>query len=237
MLNFTGQNVLITGAGGNLGQAVAEAFWQAGANLILVERRPEKLQETFANWLDTGRVWLASADVTDEDSVNQMVATVLKTAGRVDVLVNVAGGFVMGPPLHETETNTWDFMLNLNSKSVFLTSKALVPHMLANGRGKIVNISARAGLEGKGKMIPYTVSKAAVIRLTEGLAAEVKDKGINVNCVLPGTIDTVQNRAAMPQADTSKWVPPADLANVVLFLASDLAKAVHGAAIPVYGLS
>ena len=127
--------------------------------------------------------------------------------------------------------------MNLNARSMFYASKAVVPHMLEQGGGSIISVSARAATEGKGKMGPYCASKAAVITLTESLAAEQKYNGINVNCILPGTIDTPQNRGDMPDADYSKWVPPEALADVIVFLASDAARCVTGAAIPVYGQS
>lgn len=237
MFNFDNQIVLVTGAAGNLGFAVAQAFRTAGAGLVLVDRARERLAELYADWLPAADIWLATADLTDEKSVADMATTVLAEAGRVDVLVNVAGGFSMGTAVHETELATWEFMLNLNAKSVLLTSKAFVPQMITRGEGKIVSVAARAGLEGKAKMGAYTVSKAAVIRLTESLADELKEHRINVNCILPGTIDTPQNRAAMPKANFAKWVAPAELANVILFLASPAASAVQGAAVPVYGHS
>ncbi len=128
-------------------------------------------------------------------------------------------------------------MLNLNARSVFNTCRAVIPGMLTQGGGRIVNVSARAAKEGKAKMAPYCASKAAVITLTESLAAEHKFNNINVKCILPGTVDTPQNRADMPDADHSKWVTPAALADVIAFLASDAARAVTGAAVPVYGQS
>jgi NAD(P)-dependent dehydrogenase (short-subunit alcohol dehydrogenase family) len=143
----------------------------------------------------------------------------------------------MGPALHETDDEDWDLMMQLNVRSVFNTCRAVVPHMLRQGGGRIINVSARAALEGKARMGPYCASKAAVLTLTESLAAEHKLAGINVNCILPGTIDTPQNRAAMPDADFSRWVPPPALADVVVFLASEASRAVTGAAIPVYGQS
>jgi NAD(P)-dependent dehydrogenase (short-subunit alcohol dehydrogenase family) len=153
------------------------------------------------------------------------------------VLLNIAGGFTMGPPVHETSVETWDFMLNLNARTVFLMSRAVVPHMLAQGGGKIVNVSARAGLAGKANMAPYIVAKSAVIRLTESMADELKHDNINVNCILPGTIDTPRNREEMPDADFSKWVAPEALADTMPFLASDAARAVTGAVLPVTGRS
>jgi NAD(P)-dependent dehydrogenase (short-subunit alcohol dehydrogenase family) len=128
-------------------------------------------------------------------------------------------------------------MMDLNARTVFNTTRAIVPHMLEQGEGKIVNVSARAATLGKGHMAPYCASKAAVITLTESLAAEYGDGGINVNCILPGTVDTPQNRDAMPDQDHSRWVPPAALADVILFLASDAARCISGAAVPVYGRS
>jgi NAD(P)-dependent dehydrogenase (short-subunit alcohol dehydrogenase family) len=166
-----------------------------------------------------------------------MVERVSAHFGRIDILANIAGGFTMGPPLHETEDRDWDFMMGLNARSVFNTCRAVVPRMLEQGGGRIVNVSARAATEGKGHMGPYCASKAAVLTLTESLAAEHRDTGINVNCILPGTVDTPQNRAAMPDADHSRWVPTSALADVILFLASDAARCVSGAAVPVYGRS
>jgi NAD(P)-dependent dehydrogenase (short-subunit alcohol dehydrogenase family) len=128
-------------------------------------------------------------------------------------------------------------MLDLNARTVFNTCRTVIPHMLAQGSGRIINVAARAALEGKAHMAPYCVSKAAVITLTESLAAEHKDRDITVNCILPGTLDTPQNRAAMPDQDHTQWVPPAALADVILFLASDAARCVTGAAVPVYGRS
>lgn len=178
-----------------------------------------------------------TADLTDEQAVADCVAEIVARYGRIDILINVAGGFKMGTPVHETPLQTWEFMLNLNARTVFLMSRAVIPHLLAQEKGKIVSVAARAGLEGAANMAPYVVSKSAVIRLTESMAAELKDHNINVNCILPGTIDTPQNREAMPKANFDKWVAPAALADVILFLASDAARAVQGAAVPVYGRS
>jgi NAD(P)-dependent dehydrogenase (short-subunit alcohol dehydrogenase family) len=143
----------------------------------------------------------------------------------------------MGPPLHETEDKDWDFMMDLNARTVFNCCRAVIPHMLEQGQGSIVNVSARAAVQGKARMAPYCASKAVVITLTESLAAEHKFNNINVNCILPGTIDTPQNRHAMPDADYENWVPPAAIADTVLFLASSAARHVSGAAIPIFGRS
>jgi NAD(P)-dependent dehydrogenase (short-subunit alcohol dehydrogenase family) len=165
-----------------------------------------------------------------------MVEEAVKRLGRIDVLVNAAGGWRGGKPAHETPLEVWDLMLDLNARTAFVASRAVIPVMLQQGSGRIVNVASRAALQGGRRSAAYSASKAAVVRLTESMDAELKGQGINVNCILPSTIDTPQNRAAMPKADTSRWVEPEALADVILFLASDAARAVHGAAIPVYGL-
>ena len=238
MFDFSEQVVVITGAAGNLGAAAARAFYAAGANLALVVRHLEKAEGVFDEALTEGeRVLYVTADLTDEQSVADCVAETVARYGRIDILVNVAGGFRMGAAVHKTPLQTWDFMVYLNARTVFLMSRAVIPHLLAQEKGKIISVAARAGLEGKAKMAPYVVSKSAVIRLTESMADELKDHNINVNCILPGTIDTPQNRKAMPKANFNKWVAPEALADVILFLASDAARAVQGAAVPVYGRS
>ena len=228
---FEGKVVLVTGAAGNLGKAVVARFATKGATMVFADYSEQGMAAIPEEGLTV------QVDLTSEDSVQAMVESVVASCGRIDVLANIAGGFTMGPMLHETDARDWEFMMNLNARSVFYTSKAVVPHMLKQGGGSIVSVSARAAKEGKGKMGPYCASKAAVITLTESLAAEHKYNDINVNCILPGTIDTPQNRDDMPDADFSKWVPPEALADVIVFLASDAARCVTGAAIPVYGQS
>jgi NAD(P)-dependent dehydrogenase (short-subunit alcohol dehydrogenase family) len=165
------------------------------------------------------------------------VQEVVGRHARIDVLCNIAGGFRMGPALHETPDTDWDFLMELNAKSVLHMSRAVVPVMLRAGGGKIVNVGAYAALKGAAGMGAYIASKSAVIRITETMAAELREKNINVNCVLPTIIDTPDNRAAMPKADPGRWVATQDLAAVIVFLASDAARAIHGAAVPVTGLS
>jgi NAD(P)-dependent dehydrogenase (short-subunit alcohol dehydrogenase family) len=236
MSEFDGKGVIITGAAGNLGAAVVAAFAGLGARLALVDRSAERLEQLRDDLDLSSATLLLPADLTAAESVAAAVEQAA-TLGGIAVLANIAGGFTMGPPLHETPDRDWDFMMDLNARSVFNTCRAVIPHMLRQGGGRIVNVSARAAREGKARMGPYCASKAAVLTLTESLAAEHKLDGINVNCILPGTIDTPQNRADMPDADHGRWVPPAALADVVVFLASDAARAVTGAAIPVYGQS
>jgi NAD(P)-dependent dehydrogenase (short-subunit alcohol dehydrogenase family) len=236
MFDFSDHVVIVTGAAGNLGSAVARALQAAEAKLVLVDRAADRLPRLFPDLVDSPNHLLAtSVDLTDADAVETMVDETVKRFGRVDVLVNTAGGFRAGTPVHETPFETWDFMLNLNARTVFIASRAVIPHMLQQRSGSIVNVAARAALKGSAKMAAYSVSKSAVIRLTESMAAELKKGGINVNCILPSTIDTPQNRQAMPKANHSRWVKPEAIADVILFLASDAARAVQGAAIPVYG--
>jgi len=229
-VKFQGKVCLVTGAAGNLGRAVAAAFAAAGASLLLMDHQVEHLRSAYGSEGEGKR--FALADLRDAQSV----ARALPAGTRIDVLCNIAGGFRMGQAVHETTDETWDLMLGLNAKSVVNCARAVVPGMLAAGQGKIVNVAALAGLSGKANMGAYIASKSAVIRLTESMSAELRDKGINVNCILPSTIDTPQNRADMPKADPRRWVKPEALADVVLFLASDAARAIHGAAIPVNGL-
>jgi NAD(P)-dependent dehydrogenase (short-subunit alcohol dehydrogenase family) len=232
-----GKVVLVTGAAGNLGTAVAEAFGTRGARLALLDRSPERLDAVARSLALPPSTMLLPTDLTERRSVDAAVAAVVEQFGVLDVVANIAGGFTMGPPLHETPDEDLDFMLDLNVRSLFNVCRAAVPAMLKGGGGCIVNVSARAAREGKARMGPYCASKAAVITLTETLAAEHRLDGINVNCILPGTIDTPQNRASMPDADHSRWVAPGALADVVVFLASHAARAISGAAIPVYGQS
>jgi len=236
MFDLTDRVVIVTGAAGNLGTAVARAFRSAGAKLVLVDRDPDRLPHLFPDLVGLAGCYLAApVDLTDEAAVKAMVDETLNRFGRIDVLANVAGGYRGGTPVHETPLATWDFLLNLNARTVYIASSAVIPVMLRQGSGKIVNVAARGALQGAAKLGAYSAAKSAVMRLTEAMAAELKNDGINVNCVMPSTIDTPENRAAMPKADTGRWVQPEALADVILFLASDAARAVHGAAIPVYG--
>jgi len=234
-LDFQDRCVLLTGAAGNLGRALAAAFAARGAQLALVDLKREALEKAYG--AENERRLFAAANLLEQGEVERAVRAILARFGRIDVLVNVAGGFRMGEAVHETSDQTWNLLFDLNAKSLLHAVRAVVPHMLAAGGGKVVNIGAFAAQKGGAQMGAYAAAKSAVIRLTESMAAELREKNVNVNCVLPTIIDTPENRAAMPAADPARWVAPADLANVILFLASDAARAVHGAALPVAGLS
>ncbi|WP_119303053.1 SDR family NAD(P)-dependent oxidoreductase [Dongia deserti] len=234
-MSFKGQTVMITGAAGNLGQAVSAAFAAAGANLVLLDLNEDALQEVAT--AGAGDVLRQRVDLGDPASIAAAVDAAIARFGRIDALCNLAGGFHMGEKVHKVPADKWNFMMELNAGSVLRMSHAVVPHMLKASGGKIVNIGAFSALSGKAEMGAYVASKSVVIRLTESMAAELRAEHINVNCVLPSIIDTPQNRAAMPKADPSRWVEPKALADVLLFLCSPAARAIHGAAIPVVGLS
>lgn len=238
MFDFTGKVVMITGAIGNLGTVLARSFQASHAQLALIDRGKDRLKQTFSDLVgDPDYMLVNCADLMDENEVEASVVEAFRHFGRIDVLVNTVGGFRAGKMLHETPLETLEFMLDLNAKSVFLACQKVIPRMLEGESGMIINMAARPGLEGRVGMAAYSASKSAVLRFTESMAAELKDQGINVNCVIPGTIDTLPNRDAMPEADFDTWVKPESLADVILFLASDAARDIHGAAIPVYGRS
>lgn len=234
-MSFKGRTVVITGAAGNLGRAVAAAFGAAGANLALLDRSAEVLGHAFG--ADDGSRLLLPADLLEAAQVEAAAGRCVERFGRIDVLCNLAGGFRMGPPVHETPEADWDFLIDINARSLLAMARAVVPRMLAAGGGSIVNVGAYAAQRGVANMGAYVAAKSSVIRLTEAMAAELRERNINVNCVLPTIIDTPENRKAMPDADPKRWVAPRDLANVIAFLASDAARAVHGAAVAVTGLS
>lgn len=232
---FTGKIVVVTGAAGALGRAVFDYFAEENAQLVALDYSVDLLDAAFPE--KSGDHRYLACDLTSRESCAEIIGGVADDLGRIDVLCNIAGGFTMGEAVHEMSDETWDFLFNLNTRSIVNTTAVVVPLMLNAGSGKIINVAARAAMSGVALMGAYTASKASVMRLTEAMAAELRDKNINVNCIMPGTIDTPRNREDMPNADHSKWVPPAQLASVVGFLASDASVAVHGAAIPVDGLS
>jgi NAD(P)-dependent dehydrogenase (short-subunit alcohol dehydrogenase family) len=238
MFDFSDKTVMVSGAIGNLGVVLAQAFQASGAKLVLVDRGEDRLQQAFPDLVGLPNYLLVNcADLMDESAVEKSVSEAIQHFGRIDVLVNTVGGFRAGKMLHETPIETWDFLLNLNARSVFIACKKVIPHMLNQRSGKIINVAARPGIEGQAGMAAYSAAKSAVIRLTESMAAELKDHGVNVNCIIPGTIDTPPNREAMPKADYTTWVIPESLADVIQFLASAAARDIHGAAVPVYGRS
>jgi NAD(P)-dependent dehydrogenase (short-subunit alcohol dehydrogenase family) len=227
---------LITGPAGNLGSAVVERFAAEGVSLILLDRHQDRLRDIYPQFENSNdHLLISPVDLTDSSMVNTAVQKAVDHFGWIDILVHTAGGFKMGEKVHETTGKTWDVMMNLNVRTLLNVTSAVVPLMLEQKNGKIITIGARPALAGKARMGSYSAAKTAVLRLTESMSAELKSQGINVNCILPGTIDTPANREAMPDADPSKWVTPDSLAEVILFLSSEASRDIHGAAIPVYG--
>ena len=225
-MNFTGKTVVVTGGSGAVGRVASRRFTEAGAQVVVADMAPPPDE--------AGAVVYHETDVLDEASVRGLFERVASEYGGPHVLVNIAGGFRFGPSVEEMEESDWDSLLQLNLKSAFLSIKNVLPYMKAQGYGRIVSIAARSGLHGDPMVAHYSVSKGGVILLTQSVAAEVKAHDITVNAVLPSIIDTPANRAAMPDAKVERWVQPDDLANVLLFLASEEARAVSGAAVPVY---
>ena len=235
-MDFTGSVVAIPGGTGGLGRVVTLSFLRAGATVVTTCVVPSE-QGRLAREAGALSVRLSclQVDVTDEDAVKRFAGEIVARHGRVDVLVNIVGGFSGGKPVWETDQATWDRMLNLNLKSVYLCAKAVVPQMIKQNRGRIVHVASRSSLKGDAGLSAYAASKAAELVLTQSLAEELKPYRINVNAILPSIIDTEANRQAMPNADHSQWPTPEAIAKVILFLCSPDAEVIHGAAIPVYG--
>ena len=231
---LTDRVAIVTGGTGGLGRAVSLAFLEAGAHVTATYRDPKERDALLAR-LPAGardRFHAVTADVSAEASVHGLVAEVTGTRGRLDVLVNVVGGFAPGDLLTTDET-AWDRMLTLNLKTAYLCCRAVLPSLIAGGGGRIVNVASRSVVPPAGGFIGYTVSKAGVIALTQALAQEVRRHHITVNAVLPSTMDTEANRRAMPDADFSKWVKPESVAQAILFLASPAAADVTGTLVAV----
>jgi len=220
---------LITGANGALGEVIAQAFATTGAKVIGVTRS-ERLQAAS----DTG-ITYEVADVSDEAAVDALIARVVREYGTLDIVVNTVGGFAAGQPVTDMSVDTWEGMLSLNARTAFLVSKHAGRVMVEQRSGRIINVASRSAYSGRKNAAAYAVSKRAVITLTEAQAEETRGFGVTVNAIVPSIIDTPANRASMPSADTSRWPMPEQLARVVLFLASDDAALISGAAIPVYG--
>ena len=227
------RSVVVTGAFGNLGIAVARIFREHGAAVALLGHSQPPAQ--VAAEFPAPHCVLGGVDLTQPVSVGTAMETIRATLGSIDVLVNIAGGF-RWQTLEQGDVDGWDAMFASNLKTAVVTTKAALPQLLQSPAGRIINVGAGAAVRSAGAgMGAYTASKAGVHKLTESLAEELKDRGITVNAVLPGIIDTPQNRADVPKADFSRWVPPAAIASVIAFLASDQAGAVTGALVPVYG--
>jgi NAD(P)-dependent dehydrogenase (short-subunit alcohol dehydrogenase family) len=237
MATLDGKVAIVTGGAGALGAAVVTVFLDAGAVVVVPYRNAGDLDQLRQRSGIPADAKLSGAplDLTDEQAVAQYYATVAVQHGGVDILINIAGGFGGGAPVHETPWSLWQQQLDLNLKTTVLSCKAAVPHMLARGSGAIVNVGTRTATQPGANLAAYAASKRAVLQLTEALAAELRDQYITANAILPSTIDTPANRRGSPDADHSRWVQPSEIARVILFLAGPDARIISGASIPVYG--
>jgi NAD(P)-dependent dehydrogenase (short-subunit alcohol dehydrogenase family) len=227
---------VITGGTGALGSVVTLQFLREGAHCAVPYRSEAEKDELAREAApDADRLFSMRADLTQLEPLDAFVAAVVERFGGIDILLNLAGAFAGGTPVAETDPATFDRMLDVNLRSVFLVSRAVIPHLVRRGGGRIVSVAARAALQGTAGMAAYSASKAGVITLTQAMADELRDQNVQVNCILPSIIDTPANRRAIPGADHSRWVDPAEIARVLAFLASDDSRAISGAAVPVYG--
>jgi NAD(P)-dependent dehydrogenase (short-subunit alcohol dehydrogenase family) len=234
--SFAGQVVLVAGGTGALGAAIARAFAAAGARVVVTYRQADELAALRASaGGDAASIDGHPLDAGDEPAVKAMVEAILARHGRIDAMVNAIGGYAGGTPLWRNPPDVLARMLAQNLAPGHALARAVVPPMLAARRGAIVNVAARAGIAPEAGAGEYAASKAAAIALMASLAADLAGSGVRVNSILPSIIDTPANRRAMPQADATRWPKPEAIARVALFLASDDADLVHGAAIPVYG--
>jgi NAD(P)-dependent dehydrogenase (short-subunit alcohol dehydrogenase family) len=236
-MNFHDKIILVTGGTGGLGREVTIAFLEAGASVAVTYRSAEEFAAVVSAAQRIGATAPAGflVDVTDAAAAEKLVADIVAKHGRLDILVNTVGGYAGGTNLWEVDPKTYDLMLQLNLRSGFVLARAIVPQMIRQNRGWIVNIASKAAYDHAAGGALYAASKAGALALFDSLAAEVKPHNINVNSVIPSIIDTAVNRKAMPGADFSKWPKPEEIARVILFLCSDEARVIHGAAIPVYG--
>jgi NAD(P)-dependent dehydrogenase (short-subunit alcohol dehydrogenase family) len=235
-MRFSGSVVLVAGGTGALGHAVSFALLQEDARVVVTYRNEEEfiaLQSAAAangSLLEGRRV-----DATDEASVGQLIDGVLAEYGQLDATVNTVGAYIGGVKFWDVNTKVFDQMLTLNLRTGLLLSRAAIPAMLKRRRGAIVNVASKAAFDHAAGAAAYAASKAAALAMIDSLAEDLKGTGVRVNSVLPSVIDTEANRKAMPSADFGKWPKPQDIARVILFLCSDDAKVIHGAAVPVYG--
>jgi NAD(P)-dependent dehydrogenase (short-subunit alcohol dehydrogenase family) len=228
--------VLITGATGALGSVVTREFAQTQAWLALTGQSTEKLERLMAeNELSGENILCKTCDLTQPSDVQDLLDTVVTHFGRLDVALNTVGGWSGGKPVEEVSVEEWEHMLSLNLRSAFLLSRAALPPMLKLGWGRIVHVSSKTAVDPRAKQAGYAVAKMALITLTEVIAAEVKGSGVTANVILPSIIDTPDNRKSMPKADTSKWVPPEQIAATMRFLCSEKSASINGARIPIYG--
>lgn len=236
-MTLNGKVAIVTGGTGGLGGAVVAALLDAGATVAVPYQRDGELDELRARMSIAATAPLsgAVADLTDEAAVADFCAGVAQAQGGIDILVNIAGGFAGGDPVHKTPWSIWQQQLDINLKTTALACAAATPHLIARGGGAIVNVGTRTATQPGAYLAAYAASKRAVLQLTEALAAELREHDITVNAILPSVIDTPANRQGDPTAGGGTWVRPADIARVILFLLGPDARIISGAHVPVYG--
>ena len=226
-MDLQDKRIAVTGAFGALGAAMVQATTAAGARVAAIDRAPVPADYAAASSI-------GNVDLADTNAAQTAIDAAARALGGLDGLVNIAGTF-RWEMLADGSADTWDLLYRVNLRTAVAASKAAIPHLVASGAGRIVNISAAGSVKAAAGMGANAASKSGVARLTEALAEELKDRGVTVNAILPSTIDTAANRADMPKADFSRWVTPAQLSDVIVFLLSDRASAVTGALLPVMG--
>jgi NAD(P)-dependent dehydrogenase (short-subunit alcohol dehydrogenase family) len=229
------RTVVVAGGTGALGGSVARAFLAAGARVVVTYRRPEEFDELAASTGKNPKLSGVMLDATAEAAAGKFIADIEAKYGSADALVITVGGYAGGKQLWDSNSATYDQMLNLNLRAAFVMARAVLPGMIRRNRGAIVNIASRAAYGHSAGAALYSASKAGVLALFDSLAEEVKPYNINVNSIVPSIMDTPANRRAMPKADFSIWPKTDDIAKVIVFLCSDDARVIHGAAVPVYG--
>jgi NAD(P)-dependent dehydrogenase (short-subunit alcohol dehydrogenase family) len=237
-INLDREVAVVTGGTGALGRAVSNELARSGAKLsvpYIVDAEVPLFEKELGSL--TSKTLLTKVDIFKWSEVQNFANLTLDKFGRVDILVNLVGGYFGGTSIHETEERDWDSFMTLNLKSHFLSCKAFLPTMLKQKYGRIVNVASESALKGEATLGVYSVSKSGVVRLTETIADEYRQEGITANAVLPRIIDTLANRSAMPDADFGKWPKPSEIASLICFLASDAARVVTGVSIPVIGLA
>jgi len=235
-IDFSNQVVLVAGGTGGLGRAVSLAFLAHGAQVSVTWRHENEFLALKTSAAEhAGRLSGFNTDVTDATQTADLVAKILARGNRLDVMVNTVGGYAGGTPLWELRPDVLEQMLNLNLRATYALARAAVPPMITRKSGAIVNVAAKAAWDHAAGASAYTSTKAAALALIDSLAADLMGTGVRANSILPSIIDTEANRRAMPNADFSKWPKPEDIAQVVLFLASEASRVIHGAAIPVFG--
>jgi NAD(P)-dependent dehydrogenase (short-subunit alcohol dehydrogenase family) len=234
-MRFAGKVVIVSGGTGGLGQSVSLALLREGAKVVVTYLFQEEFEQLKSKTAPGQSLEGYNLDVTNPAQVSQLIEQVVGASGRLDGLVNTVGGYAGGIALWDLEPDVFDRMLALNLRSGYILARAAVPVMLKQKGGAIVDVVAKAAIDHSAGASAYAASKAGALAMIDSLAADLKGTGVRVNSILPSIIDTEANRRAMPHADFTKWPKPEDIAKVILFLLSDDAKLIHGAAVPVYG--